>query len=181
MLERQRRGALHEFEAHAHDGEVIRHVVRNDLQDFPQLGVLLDDLPLLRAEEQVRAHAGEEFRRPKGLGHIIAGAELEATHHILGVRFGREENDRDLPRGLGRAQLAAHFVAVHFRHHHIEQNEIEMRCLFADLQRLDATGRHLEIVISLQQSDQDLDVGRRIINEQQTWAAGRGGIHEEGR
>lgn len=65
---------------------------------------------------QDRPNAGGEFARVERLAHIVVRTQLQPDDAVDIVRAGREHENRHL-RLL--AEGAAHFQAVHLRHHHV--------------------------------------------------------------
>ena len=71
---------------------------------------------------QDRVDASDEFREPKGLLHVVVGAEVEAHDLVFFEALGRQHDD---PRGAAAAaQLPQDLKAVHARQHHVEDDEV---------------------------------------------------------
>ena len=83
---------------------------------------------------------GAEGGGVEGLRDVPDRAELVAVQvvRLLGAR--RQEDDRQLARGLVTAQLAGDLPAVEVRHHHVEQDEVGQQ-LSRQLERLLAVAR----------------------------------------
>ena len=80
---------------------------------------------------RVTQHVADGLQEALGaerLGDVGGGAGAVGLHHVGELRLGREEHDRDV-LGVAELQLAADLVAVHTRHHDVEQYEMRMlRC-----------------------------------------------------
>ncbi len=84
-------------------------------------------------------HPGSQFRRGKGLCHIIVGPGHEACHlvHLLGP--GRKHNNAHLH--VAGPDAPAHLKAVHLpRQHDVQQGHLHIRVFAELLQRLFAVG-----------------------------------------
>ncbi|MNS06164.1 hypothetical protein D3C72_375840 [compost metagenome] len=69
------------------------------------------------------AQAGDQFGEGKRLDQVIVGAQFQALDAVGDVIAGGEEQHR----GVGfLAQAAQDFPAVHFRHHHVQHDHIEI-------------------------------------------------------
>ena len=127
----------------------------------------------------MRAHARQQFVRVKRLGHVVHRPELEPAHDVAGVGFRREEDDGDVtPRRHGLDALAG-LEPVHFRHHHVQQDQVGTD-LLENLQGLSAIGGDMQQVpIFAQHRRQRLNVGRGVFdNEDSTFSVrvAHGGI-----
>jgi hypothetical protein len=107
-----------------------------------------------------RAHARSQQRRVEWLWQIVFRAKFNASHH--GVEFRGRRNHHD--RGFFKPPLVLHHLehldAVHARHHHIEEDEIERfgtdaiqrlqpvggLCDLCQVQALEAACKHVTIV-----------------------------------
>jgi hypothetical protein len=76
-----------------------------------------------------RVHAREKLEQPEGLGHIVIGAEPKPAHLIRFFPARREHDDRRLDPRL--AQRSQDLVAVGFRQHQIEDDQVDARLLRA--------------------------------------------------
>jgi PAS domain-containing protein len=86
-----------------------------------------------------------KFVRVERLGHVVHGPELEPAHDVAGVGFRREEDDRNIaPRRYGLDALAG-LEPVHFRHHHVQQDQVGPD-LLENLQGLPAVGGDVQQV-----------------------------------
>src|SRR5665648_216909 len=117
-------------------------------------------------ERQLRLDPSKHDRSRERLVDVIDGADLETLLLVDRVSFRREEDDGDFSRLGIRLEPAANLVAVHARHHHVEQDQV--RCLgpHGDRQRLLAIGRHLGVKQILEHPRHHGDVGRRIVNHE---------------
>ena len=113
------------------------------------------------AAAQQRLYAQHQFARAEGLGHVIIRAQFETEHAVDLRRLGREHDDGH-GRGDGIApERLAHFEAVHFGEHHVEQDERGLGGA-GFLERLLAVirGDHLEAVNLRQHDVEDDEIGR---------------------
>ena len=77
-----------------------------------------------------------------------------------------DENHRHATQRRCRLQMAESLVAVHFRHHDVEQDQIRRR-LLCQLQRFGAGVGELHFVIVGQRFAEQRDVGEHVVNDQQ--------------
>jgi hypothetical protein len=91
--------------------------------------------------------------------HVVGDAEVEAALLVFVVAHRRHEDDGN-GAGLGRRpQPGQHGIAVHLRHHDVEQDQVgygflagRVQCLFAGLgqahciERLQQRADHLEVL-----------------------------------
>ena len=72
----------------------------------------------------IGAHPGDELPHGKGLCDIVIGADLQAQHLVGFFLPGGEDDDRHIaalaPQGF------ADIKAVHFRQHHIQQDQVRV-------------------------------------------------------
>ena len=126
--------------------------------------VAQDVLGLL--ELQVIANAREQDRRPQRLGDVVGGPQRQPVLLVLIIDAGRYEDHRNVPRGSAAAQTLNDLVAVHLRHHHVEQYQVRRWGLGGDLQgQWSRFGRqHMEM--PLQHPAHPFQVDPRIIHDQ---------------
>ena len=108
-------------------------------------------LPAAGAAEQ-RIYPGGEFRRGKGLGHIVvrSGHQSGNLVHLLGA--GGEHDNADLV--VHGPDTAADLEAVDPRQHHIQQRHLHVRLFFQLFQGLfPCAGLHSLIAGALQVND----------------------------
>ena len=115
---------------------VVPHLVDQALDRGARLAMRLDFAP----QGDVRADAGEQLLGLEGLGDVIDRAELERAHLLEGIGERGEKDHRDVARRLRLLQALADRVAVHARHHHVEQDEIRPRFRGDDDRLLAARG-----------------------------------------
>ena len=77
-------------------------------------------------QAQHRAHARQQFLRIERLGNVIIRADVEAERFLRGLVAARDHDDQQPLGARGRAQAAAHGVAVHVGQHHVEQHQIDL-------------------------------------------------------
>jgi hypothetical protein len=59
-----------------------------------------------------------------GLCDVVACATRKTRLNILRFAAGCDEDDWSVPCDVDTAKHAAHFETAHFRHHHIEENQV---------------------------------------------------------
>ena len=75
-------------------------------------------------EFQVVFDPGIDDRRTERFGDVIDRAQFEPFHLIFDIAHGGDKEDRNLPRQRILLQLPADRVAIHFRHHDIQENQV---------------------------------------------------------
>jgi hypothetical protein len=86
--------------------------------------------PLGRLGERALDH-GDEGARVEGLGDGVDGARL--LHELAADLVALRAHQHDRQRAVrARAQLATELVAVHARHHEVEQHELDLHPRGAD-------------------------------------------------
>ena len=100
------------------------------------LGVVAQGLP----------QAAQQHPAVEGLGDEVLGAAGQAVEHVLGGVQGRQEDDGQRLAGP-LLDVPAQLVAVHGRHLHVAEHQIEGR-LVQRVQRRHAVGdrQHLEVL-----------------------------------
>jgi hypothetical protein len=114
----------------------------------------------------VVADAGQQDGRPQRLGDVVGGPQREAVLLVLVVDPGGDEDHRDVAGRLVGLQALDDFVAVHLRHHHVEQDQVGAGLGGGDLQRDGAGfgGEHPEV--PLQHAADALQVDPRVVHHQ---------------
>ena len=97
---------------------------------------------------QAGPYAGAQQGRVEGLGQVILGPQLDAAYDTVDFVDGGNHDDGDVPQALARLHRGQHLVAVHVRHHDVEQHEIE-RLELEKLKRLPAVGGGGDVQITL--------------------------------
>ena len=142
------------------DGDLAAAGVEADGPDGEDLFVVLGhgDAP-----PQDRAHAGHELAEAEGLGHVVAGAELEAEDDVdLGVA-GRHHDDRHRLEG---AHLLADLDAGLVGQHDVEQDEVGVDPV-EEAQRLVAVAGGLDgEALAGQARGQGLSIGLLVVDDQ---------------
>ena len=91
---------------------------------FLQLGILGFELLLQALDIEVVAHASENFVNLKRFGDVVHPTHFKSVNFIGGIVEGTDKNHRNIA-SVGRCfQPPTHFVAIHFRHSNIEQNQV---------------------------------------------------------
>ena len=74
---------------------------------------------------QASADARFEQSRLERLGQVILRAHPDAAHDRVQLAQSRNHDDRNVAQGFIGLEALKHFVAIHFRHHDVEQHEVE--------------------------------------------------------
>ncbi len=164
-----------QFETHLEHHEMVGDIVAEDLEELFQLGVFLGDFGLLFANEQLCADAGEQLCGTERFGEIISSAQFEALDDVVDLGFCGDEQDGDVTGMRLGFENPADFVAVHTRHHDIEEDEVDGMGFVAELERLFATGCDFEIVVGFEQAEEHIDIFGGVIDQQQAGSGFAGG------
>ncbi|MNR07380.1 hypothetical protein D3C85_1234960 [compost metagenome] len=111
-------------------------------------------------------HAGEDDRRADRLGDVVHRAEVEALLLVGLLGLGGEKHHRDVRRGRIGLEQPADFVAIHLRHHDVEQDQVRLRAAGGDTQGLGAIAGDLDPVAAEQQLAHHLQVFRGVVHHQ---------------
>ena len=84
-----------------------------------------------------------------GFEQIIDRAELDAAHHAVHLVERRDHDDREIAQPGLILQPGEHLIAVHLRHLHVEQDEVEGFAL-EPRDRLLAVLRGFDIAVTLE-------------------------------
>ncbi len=124
---------------------------------------------------QLGLHPCQHHHRLDRFGDVVAGTQAQAALLLVGIGQRREKDHRNGARERVGAQLIEHVVAVHARHHDVEQNQVGSGCLSGDAQCGDARARGQDPVQGAQQLAEQVQVLGRVVDDQQRGA--RVGIH----
>ncbi len=72
----------------------------------------------------MRFHPGAYFLELERLGYVVHRAHVEGPHFVQGFAQGRQEQHGDLAQLVVLLQAPTDLVAVHLRHHDVEEDEI---------------------------------------------------------
>jgi len=111
-----------------------------------------------------RQHDG----RADGLGDVVHGPEFQPLGFIAHFGLGGQEDDGDVTRGGIGLESSADLIAVHFRHHDIEQNQVRGGIRAGDSQRALTAVGDFDLVFVLEQAAHQCQVVRDIVNHQHT-------------
>jgi len=75
-------------------------------------------------EFEVGADPCQDDRGADRFGDVVDGAEFEAVFLVGNAIHRRDEDHRDVACGGRCAEFGEDFVAIHFRHHHVEQDQV---------------------------------------------------------
>src|SRR5512147_3122807 len=109
---------------------------------------------------------GKHDRPGKRLVDIVDSADLKSILLVDGVGLSGEEDHRDVAGHRIGLQPAADLIAVHARHHHVEQDQIWLLRGGGEHQRLLAVGRDLGPVGAFEHTGDHPDIGRRVVDDQ---------------
>src|SRR5215467_7040829 len=132
-------------------------------------GFLRLDQGLLQRE--LRPHPGKNDGARERLVYVIHGTDIEALLLVDLVDLGGKKDDGNVARSRVVLELAADLIAVHARHHHVEQDQVWLLGAGRDGQRLLSVGRHLGPERVRQHARNDGNVGRRIVDDQNELAS----------
>ena len=65
----------------------------------------------------------------KGLGRVVFRTQFDTFHHAVEVVKRRNNEDGDVTEIWIALKLLQDLIAVHTRHHDIEQDQVELACL----------------------------------------------------
>ena len=115
-----RGGQGHGFPLHRNG---FRPVIQGDAADGDVAGGGLRAAAQMGIAPQLRTHPGQHLHGNEGLGNIIIRPHIQPQHLILGFGFGGKQNNR----GVGKfPDPGGGGDAVHDRHHHIQQNQVDV-------------------------------------------------------
>ena len=106
-------------------------------------------------EREVGFHARTHHGGAEGLGDVVHAAHVETMGFVGHIVQGGDENHRNGARGGIGLERAAHGVAVHAGHHHVEQDQFGL-LLARNLQRARAIGGKQQAVVGTQNLAQHL-------------------------
>ena len=97
---------------------------------------------------------------------IVDGADLKSVLLVDRVGLRGEEDHRNIAGdGIG-LQAPADLIAVHARHHHVEQDEVRLLGGGSEHQRLLAIGRDLGPIRAFEHAGDHPDIGRGVVDDQ---------------
>ena len=96
----------------------------------------------------------------------VIGPALQSADHVLGIGHRGDEDDRDVAKVGVRLDAAGKFVAVHFRHDHVADDECRLE-LWRHFQRQAAVGGNADFVPLLFENVlQPLGLGGAVFRDQ---------------
>src|SRR5499426_3504752 len=104
----------------------LAHLLLDALLERPvPLGALVGErldrvVEILDSEH--RLDPSDERRLIDWLGQVLVAARFQARHDVLGIRLGRDQDDRDERQRCVRTEAPADLKPVHLRHHHVEED-----------------------------------------------------------
>ena len=126
-------GGFQEVEVADGDAEQVVQIVRDALGDgadgggaarFAEASLQFEVFAVDFLQAQLRFDAGQGFVEVDGLGDVVHRADIEALElAFLGGARGDEDDGDGVGVGIFLEAFAG-FDAVHFRHHHVEEDEV---------------------------------------------------------
>src|SRR5580698_6218156 len=71
-------------------------------------------------------YARVNFLEPEGLGNVIRPAGFKRLNLVIGFVQRAQENNGNGGKLRGRLYVFAYFIAVHFRHVDVQENQIRL-------------------------------------------------------
>ena len=113
--------------------DLLGVVVKTDRADHMLL-IVRHPAAKLQIAAKLRPDPGQKLGVAEGLANIVVCAKAKALDLILLLGFGGEQDHRDVGPLAQRLEGAQ---PVKLRHHHVEQNQVDLHVL-QDIQRLRA-------------------------------------------
>ena len=139
--------------------------------------VLVRQLVARALELDLRAHACQHHRRTQRLGDVVHRPQRQAALFFFGGVERGDADHRDVARQRVVAQAPHHLVAVHARHHQVEQDQVGPRVGGRQPQRRRARVGGAHRVLAHQQLAQNREVLGHIVDNEH----GRHGHGPDGR
>jgi len=169
---------LDEIEVANDDAEQVVEVMRNALRDgadgggaarLGEAALQVDDLAVDGGKTELGLDAGERLIEVDRLRDIIDRADAETLEFALFRGARGDEDNRDRTSGFTGLQALADFDAIHFRHHHIEQDELRF-LLLDEIKRLLSRigGGHVH-PFAFQFALEELDVDGLVVHHEDCW------------
>ena len=133
---------------------------------------LLPDERVLRPELQERTHAQQQLEPIDGFGEEVVGARLEPQVLLLLLGQRRHQQHRQERLASPLLDLLADVIAVHSRHHHVEEHEIHLLCL-EQVQRRRSVRRFQHAVLAAEHRAQQRPVVILVVDDQDRGAVVR--------
>ncbi len=105
-----------------------------------------------RVRGQPLAEHGQQAGRVDRLGDVGGGAGVDAALALAGLDLGGDGDDRQVLRAGQLAHRSHRRVAIHDRHHDVDQHDVDVRRL--------ARGASMPVFAALGRDDLDLDRAR---------------------
>jgi hypothetical protein len=134
-----------------------------------QAGVAIAQLIAGLLEFQLGAYPRQQNRGPHRLGDVVHRTQLQPGQLVAVVVHGSDEDDRRALQPGHAAQAAQHFESVHVGHHHVQQDQVWIRCARRHLQGALTRVGHPDGEAATQQAAQQRQVFRRVVDNKQRW------------
>ena len=118
------------------------------LQRLRKLACARGDLVVQPFALQAGTDAGAQQGRIERLGQVIFRTQLDAADDAVDLVDGGNHDHWNMPQAVACLHCRQHLVAIHVRHHDVEQHEIEWLGI-EQLQGLPAVGRGGDVQIAL--------------------------------
>ena len=143
----------------------------NDLEPrFLEFGGPLPD-PLFECQVlvmrlEVDAHPLQHDRRMAGFVQVIDRPQAQTDLLVVHVAVRGQEDHRNPARTQVALESATGLVAVHSGHHHVEQDQVRLRRLLREVQRLQPVARKDHAIVVAQNVRQQGNVLGRVIDDE---------------
>src|ERR1700678_4251950 len=114
----------------------------------------------------MRVHSSLDDSRRERLVYVIHGPDVETFCFVGCLGLPRQENHADIPSSGDCFEARANFVAVHLRHHDVQQDQVGGRIQTGEFQGLCAAGGDASLIGVLENRVHHLDVCWCIVYQQ---------------
>ena len=162
-----------------HDALGIGPGIPDLLQQPLHILVLMTEPALLRTDPQMGLHPGINLLQLERLRHVVRPTQTERFHLVHGLMSCAHEDDRYLCQQLIGLDLPAEFIAVHFRHVDVQQNQVGRFHPGGPQRQRAADNSSRPISPGRQHFFQEQDVGRHVVHDQDVWGFLFGLLHHD--
>ena len=126
-------------------------------------------------QRQVGPDAGEDLLRLEGLDDVVDRAAGKGAHLVDHLVGRADEDDRNAGGAVVRPEARADLVAVHGRHHHVEQDQIRQGRPQKPQRQRTFGGRVHGVPLQPQHPGEQVEVRRGVVDDQDAALGGNGG------